>query len=145
MTRYLVPIDFSGITETVLATVQDLARSDSATITLLHVVESNTEPASLEAGPQSVRDRVSMQTHERHRTLQEYARHLTQSGATAQALLVQGDIADEILRHAKKENVDIIIVGRHGHGGLLTRLLGTVSEAILHRSPCPVLIVPEKK
>ncbi len=142
MKHVLVPIDFSKISTQLVERAGELAKADGSKVTIIHVVESDTEPASYEAGPQSVRDRRSMEFHETHQRLQEYSEHLKQSGVETTALLVEGDIAQQILEHAKKFQSEVIVLGRHGHSGLLSKLLGTVSETVLHKSPCPVLLVP---
>lgn len=36
---------------------------------------------------------------------------------------------------------DLIVIGTHGRSGLCHTLLGSVAEAVLHRAPCPVLMV----
>ncbi|MGL5938967.1 MAG: universal stress protein, partial [Waterburya sp.] len=39
----------------------------------------------------------------------------------------------------------MIVLGSHGHGAVYRTLVGSVSEGIIHKASCPVLIVPAKK
>jgi len=52
---------------------------------------------------------------------------------------------NEILKFAKKENVDIIVIGTHGRTGIEHVFFGSVAEKVLRRSPIPVFIIPSKK
>lgn len=52
-----------------------------------------------------------------------------------------GHPAVSIIEEAQAENVELIIMGNHGYGPLTGSMLGSVSQKVLHRSPCPVLIV----
>ena len=47
----------------------------------------------------------------------------------------------EIVRHAKEQNVDLIVVGTHGRTGLTHLFLGSVAEKVVRNAPCPVLTV----
>jgi nucleotide-binding universal stress UspA family protein len=58
------------------------------------------------------------------------------------ALLVQGVTADTILEEAAKLAADIIVVGSRGKGALQQLVVGSVSEGVLRKSQCPVLVVP---
>jgi len=51
--------------------------------------------------------------------------------------------ASAVLIEAGKR-ADLLIVGSRGHGGLIGALLGSVSTAIVHHAPCPVLVVRER-
>jgi nucleotide-binding universal stress UspA family protein len=46
---------------------------------------------------------------------------------------------------AGEENVDVLVVGSHGHGVLADALLGSVSNYAVHHSDRPVLVVPTRK
>jgi nucleotide-binding universal stress UspA family protein len=46
-----------------------------------------------------------------------------------------------ILRYAATEDVDLIVMGTHGRGGVSHMLLGSIAERIVRRAPCPVLTV----
>ena len=55
-------------------------------------------------------------------------------------LLLKGDPAEEIIETAEKEGVDLIILGS-GKTRIDKRLLGSVSEKVIHSAPCTVLLV----
>ena len=57
--------------------------------------------------------------------------------------LLVGDPAAAIVRLAKEEKVDLIVMGTHGRSGLSRALLGSVAEAVVRRAPCPVLMVKQ--
>jgi phosphoglycerate kinase len=67
---------------------------------------------------------------------------LASQGLTAhRQLLVEGDPADEILKFADDEGIDLIAMGSHGRTGVLRLLMGSVSRKVLDQASCPVLIV----
>ncbi len=52
-----------------------------------------------------------------------------------------GKPAEEILRVAREEGVDLIVMGTHGHTGLRHLLLGSVAEEVTRHAPCPVFTI----
>jgi len=62
------------------------------------------------------------------------------AGARATFLLWDGDPGDSIIAAAESEAADMIVVGSHGRSTVGRFVLGSVSHAVLHRMPCPVLI-----
>jgi nucleotide-binding universal stress UspA family protein len=64
------------------------------------------------------------------------------AGAPADAALVLGSPAREILARAAALPADLIVIGTHGHSGVEHLLLGSTTEKVLHRAPCPVLTIP---
>lgn len=63
------------------------------------------------------------------------------NGVGLEVRLSRGYPVDEILQMAAIEGVSMIVVGNLGRTGLEHLLLGSVSEAIVKRAPCPVLVV----
>jgi nucleotide-binding universal stress UspA family protein len=53
----------------------------------------------------------------------------------------QGPPFLEIVRYAQEANIDLIVLGTHGRGGLAHMLLGSVAEKVVRKAPCPVLTV----
>lgn len=52
-----------------------------------------------------------------------------------------GDIAHEIRHYASEHDVDLIVMGSHGHGLLAGVVLGSVATKVLATTTVPVLIV----
>ena len=56
---------------------------------------------------------------------------------------VIGNVGEEILEEAKKEKVDLIIIGRGAGKNIINRMLGNYTEKLIRKAKCPVLVVPE--
>jgi nucleotide-binding universal stress UspA family protein len=63
------------------------------------------------------------------------------AGSGAECRVVEGVAAAEIVRNAREEPCDLIVMGTHGRGGVARLLLGSVAADVLHKAPCPVLAV----
>ena len=50
---------------------------------------------------------------------------------------------EELLQFAKREGVDLIVMGSHGRTGLSRLLMGSIAEGVVRRSECPVLVVKQ--
>ena len=65
---------------------------------------------------------------------------LTEMGYRAKGAAVEGAPASEILKASGAEHADLIVMGSR-HRGLSRAMMGSVSHAVLHCAPCPILIV----
>ena len=55
--------------------------------------------------------------------------------------IVQGRPADKIVEIVSTRNIDLIIMGSRGIGGIKGMLLGSVADRVADHAPCPVMIV----
>lgn len=60
----------------------------------------------------------------------------------SEAVVHADEPAEEILRAAREERIDLLVMGTHGHSGLSRALIGSVSSTVARRAGCPVLLVP---
>jgi nucleotide-binding universal stress UspA family protein len=141
----LVPIDFSEQTEGVLAVAAELAESLGAHIWLIHIADPEPDFVGYGPGPEVVRQQVATRLRDEHRDLHALADRLRSQGLEVTALAIQGPTVDRIVSEVEKLSANIVIMGSHGHGALYRTLLGSVSEGVLHRANCPVLIVPPQR
>ena len=59
----------------------------------------------------------------------------------AESVVREGDPVDIVSQTAADTGASLIVVGSHGWGTLRRFIFGSVSTALLHEAPCPVLVV----
>jgi nucleotide-binding universal stress UspA family protein len=81
--------------------------------------------------------------HSRNRLtyLHALATALTQKGFDAYAEIGHGKVVDSIVATAQN-GFELLVMATHCRGGLGRVVYGSVADAVLHRAPCPVLLLP---
>lgn len=139
----LVAVDLSSTSQKILDYVKTLVLDLSAKVWLIYVEKPDLGFVGFGPGrPQSVLDEVTDKFEKKRKELQDEVDKLKNSGIDAAPLLVQGEAVEVILDEASKLKANLIVVGSHGHGAVYHLMVGSVSEGVLHRSTCPVLVVP---
>lgn len=142
--RLVVPTDFSETADKALAVAIDMAKALPAHITLVHV----NSPVMMLPPPI---DMVSLDAvfpkalQKMEEALEVRAARVRDAGVSCDIELIEGAPHVEIVNQAQKENAELIVLGTHGRGGLASAILGSVTERVIHRSTCPVLVVPDRK
>lgn len=139
--KILVPTDFSESARHALTYGISFAREYSAQLSLLHVVENLTVGYASDLFPVPMAEVF----HE----ISGYAKtELGKLGTVAREKkvevveqVVQGKPSAEIMRFARENEVDMIVLGTHGKGMLDQALFGSTTERVVRRAPCPVLTV----
>jgi len=140
--KVLIAIDFSQATPILLSEVKRFTEILSAQVWLIHVAAPDPYFAGYELGPQSMRDEAAQEFRKEHMALQREVQAFRDMGVDATALMVQGQTAQTILQEAESLKADLIIIGSHGYGAVHHLLVGSVSEHILRKAKCPILVIP---
>ena len=140
--KILVCVDLSDSTEEILKRIEKLCRPLNAKVWLLHNAMPEPETIEFKVDPIEARESLAKKFHHQHRQIQELAERIRKSGVDATALLVHGKTVDTILTEAADLDIDVIVVGSHGHGAMYQLLVGSISEGVLQRSSKPVLVIP---
>jgi nucleotide-binding universal stress UspA family protein len=139
--RILVATDFSEHARMAFDYAVELARTFDAELLLCSVVEgpsllSQVPPGGEAYFPPNLTDLLKQSAQETCEKL------LQQAGLTkARILTPAGTPFVEIVRTARDENADLVVVGTHGRGAIAHALLGSVAEKVVRSAPCPVLTV----
>lgn len=141
--RILYPTDFSELAGHAVNYACSFADAFNAEIHVLHVVDEAYQywmamgPNSLPVGPTP--DEILRGAQE------QMARWKVERFAAAKKPVVAdvrvGRPFVEIINYAKQQQIDLIIMGTHGRGGLTHVLMGSVTEKVVRKAPCPVLTV----
>ncbi len=138
----LIAIDLSSASHKILDKAKPLALALSAKVCILHVIEDDPDFLGHEPDLQDTNDQSRQEfPHEQKHLLQDVD-ELREARIDTRGLLAQGSVIDVILQKSKQLEIDIIIVGTHGHGGVHHMIFGSVSEGVLRNSSCPVLVIP---
>lgn len=121
--RLLVAMDFSSCADAALHYVSGLATGLKAKVCVLHAAKEGAAK------------------HIAERKLNTVTAELQRKGIEAESVSIPGEPVEIILKQAAQWQADVIAVGTQGRRGLSRLVLGSVAEAVLRRSGCPVLIV----
>ena len=143
--KLLVCVDLSESTEIIVKKIEEITKALPAKVWLLHNAVPEPDVVEFKVDPQAARESLAKKFHVEHRQIQELANRMRKAGVDTTALLVHGATVETILKEASELEVDMIVVGSHGRGAMYQLLVGSVSEAVLHKSRFPVLVVPTHK
>lgn len=141
--RILCPVDFSDYSMHAVAHAAALARSYDATLLVLHVWPLTPPPPPYEGLASTAMLMLPDQRKASLGRLNALVASLDRPSSTVEAILEEGTPATVILDVARAREADLLVVGTHGRGGFDRFVLGSVTEKLLHKSPCPVLTVPK--
>ncbi|MBS1820008.1 MAG: universal stress protein [Acidobacteria bacterium] len=134
----LVAVNFDETSNVALRYARSLARNFGARLHVLHVMENlflrpmANDPRAIEAG--TTRRLLDTLTEE-DRTVLHAVPVIRKSDAPA----------EEIVKYAQAEQIDLIVMGTHGRPGVAHLLMGSVAEKVVRTAPCPVLTLKQSE
>jgi len=141
-----VPVDGSATANKGLREAIRLAKEQGATLTVLHVVEEGLTYRSMGIdGAGIFLDEVLRALVRSGRII--LARALSaahRAGVKARGEVIEDisePVADVIVREARKAKADLIVIGTHGRRGITRLVMGSDAEAVVRKSPVPVVLV----
>ena len=140
----LCPIDFSEFSVRAFRYAVSLAEHYQAKLVAQHVVELWRYPSAGFAASVELYDEFLQSIHEKGKKhLEEFVKDHTHSQIQSELLVDRGHAPDSILSFAQTQKADVIVMGTHGRRGYDRLMLGSVTDRVMRRAPCPVLAVRE--
>ena len=138
--RILFPVDLSEVSPKIVPYVRDMEAWFDAEIHLLFVARILQHFTSIYVPHPSVNKFEAEIVKGAEKKLQEFVDEHFQADSPKTRVLL-GDPAEEILKYAQSEGIDLIIIGTHGRKGLEHIIFGSVAERVVKKSQVPVLTV----
>lgn len=135
LARILAPTDRSAFSEKAVAYARNLAKQFGAELHVLRVMD-DAEKALAQVPITGV---IDPENHD------DYNRWLAELVGEAgdvrrvEAVQVGTNIAETVVRYARHNGIDLIVMATHGRTGLTHLLMGSVAEKVVRTAPCPVL------
>lgn len=138
--RILLATDFSETSRYAVEYAILLAKTFGAALHVLHVMESEilAMPDGVTYLPPDYFEELEKQSADR---LEKVIDSEERKRLTVSLILRKGSPFLEIIRYARDQQMDLIVLGTHGRGALAHVLLGSVAEKVVRKSTCPVLTI----
>ena len=134
--RILLPTDGSAFSERAAEYALELAKNLKATVVAIHVVRMSA-PKTLDT--KNLGGEAARRAKTCFRSIKEKA---AGSGVDVETkVLMSRSVRDALLEEIEEYNYDLVVMGAHGLSGFKKFILGSVSDAVVHHSSKPVLLI----
>jgi nucleotide-binding universal stress UspA family protein len=142
--RILVATDLSEGSEALFGFAEDLARRSGAQVIVVHIAD----PAEYDEIRRETRMGLDEYVEKLRSAIRRTFEKSIEGRTPARPIRVEvalkaRSVPQELLEMARREQVDLIVLGTHGRTGLARVMLGSVAEEVLRHAVTPVLVVPK--
>jgi len=145
--KVLFCTDFSENSDYAFEFAYGIAKRDEGLLYILHVIPRNPNQEMIrgyisEDILRNIQKGLEQELDDNYK--ERYTKKI-EDAVEFEVVTKSGREDEEIIKFAKKETVDIIVMGTHGKTGMEHVLFGSVAEKVLRRSPFPLFVIPCKK
>ena len=142
LTKILYPTDFSEASLEALRYAVSFARNCKAKLILMHVVNEKIFSEGLSLARVSAPEALEQEmAKEAGRQLNMLIPAEERKGLDCEMVTLSGMPFLEIIRYAKENDVDMIVIGTNGRSGMEHIIFGSTAEKVVRKAHCPVLSV----
>ena len=133
----LFATDFSSISDRALKYAVEIAAPGRSKLFIAHALPSGTPSPSSDYGRRQI-DTGRKHVEDRLRSLENSN---VLKGIDHEVVMQSGGVWEVLEKVIKSKNIDLIVLGTHGRGGIKKLVMGSVAEEVLRLAPCPVLTI----
>jgi nucleotide-binding universal stress UspA family protein len=141
--KILIATDGSEYTKKAVDYGIELANNIGAKLHVIYVVDTRAYSSIPTSSPMEFT--YSFLRQEGDSAIKYVANRAEAAGLEVEEIIAEGHPADEIIKYAEKNSIDLIVIGTLGKSGLERFLLGSVADKVIRNSKIPVITVPVKE
>lgn len=140
----LAPVDFSGISDSVVDQAGVLARAIGARVIFLNILQPPVITSECFPPIENIDEVVAVAERTASNQLARIYDRLTAEGIAVETMQLTGAPVVCILQQAASLAADYLVMGSHGHTAFYDLLVGSTTHGVLLKARCPVVIVPDQ-
>ena len=138
--KILYPVDFSDYAEEILEYAVAMATQFGGELHLIHVI-SNLSYFTPSEAFLTQENMADIERNIEAEVEKDYGKLTKNLKMPVKKVIKIGITFVEIIDYARKEGIDLIVMGTHGRGAIEHILIGSVAERVVRKAPCPVLTI----
>ncbi len=139
--RILFPTDFSEGSDNALPYAADMAKHYGAKLYILHIMHDIAKATGWYVPHVSMDEIYKDMDANARKEIDRCGVEELRGFKDVERIVVKGIPYDEIIKFAKENKIDLIVIGTHGRRGLDRVIFGSTAERVVRDAPCPVLSV----
>jgi len=141
--KILVPIDFSSTSKKAVLYGASLAKTYCAELTITVVVDDRIFQDGLFDSSFIEQEALDIRNKAFAERLEEVKKDVLggEASITVKTKMSYGVAFAEIVHYAKEDKTDLIVMGTHGTTGIAHMLIGSTTEKVVRKAPCPVMVI----
>ena len=148
--KIMVCLDGSKLAEQIIPYAAEEAFCFNAKLVLFqsYIIPSAVAAAQAQvvfaSGPDIIQEEANRLHTEATKYLESMATKLRERGLDVTCVVTRGSAGEAIIDYAHHEEIDLIAIATHGHGGLGRVIFGSVADHVLRESGLPILVIKPK-
>ena len=135
--KFLVPVDGSDYSMRAAKYAVELTAFTDGKIILIYCHR----PFPVVLGEPYFQNAINKITEKSNKLIEPYRKLFQKTGTPFSERILEAPAPNAICEVAKKEKLDMIVMGSRGRTKLEGILLGSCTQRVLHMAPCPVLVI----
>ncbi len=141
--KVLCTIDFADAEHPAVEYAKTLAKLSGGSILVVHVIPTRGVYENLGLVAAEVDKHMNAHMEDSQNKMKIFLAERF-PGENVSSLVCEGNPAEVIVKAAENKNMDIIVMGTHGHGGFNKLFFGSVANEVIRIATCPVLTIRPK-
>lgn len=137
--KILFPIDFSECSEKIFPDALQMAEAFGARLYLLFVARDISYLTTIDVSRDLLMNTVAEVARAGEKQMEAFCDQNIKGFSNYETKVVMGNPAEEILKYAEDQGIDLVVMGTHGRKGLERTLMGSVADHVVKHASMPVL------